>query len=1473
MAAIMQQLAVLCKRQRASSIPPLRFEPVNASSGLGFELKAMENLKHGVTIESLHRKSVEFWMERFAGSPIRRASYLVPLGAAWQAFNKTWGISASVYLDVATLEMYKTLYIPTFCRKYEIKGVPAFRYLRSGGAAGVYGDANWVAHFVSKDGKTASVGVAQEHWDKLVTQLAEDLDLLRSTGSVGYSMLVSVFEDVQPDPDAQNPLGKRAWQAFNFETQDLEVVLFGGIVDYLQTAEIARLEGRVVGTDIGSELVESPGVYACRLLLFISTHMLAPCKWPKSDSKPKSCVKDWTEAFHGIFKSEETSAGSTFLPQICERFDGGPADLKRIAAGLIMHVDEKLDNDRPCVNGFRAPEHCIDKWTYKGEEYTQCARTQFEYSEVLAPWCSWEHELPENSGWDGPWSYCTRCFGRCDETADVEAVVHPCQCGEHLCQTGRTCSRDPRPDVGLVCEDLDGRTLARKFCESGRLGDGTPESPGSAHEAKGILGSVQELCESGHDLDAELLPGTPVGGKVFLLKAQGSLDHGLVFKEITPSEKNDWEKNFASMPPTRASYLVPMLTTFEAYGMLWGVEPNSFLDNPPPGDNYHIKGFTNFAWTNDWPSGLSISVEHWEKLTIRLSQDMESLKDAKSSMYEMGVTVFDEPLYDTKNSRGKHVWRAHGWDDNKNVGVLLGGVTDYLDKGSHDGADSEGSSDSVYACRLFLFVTTQALTPCRWSRSVANPQEEQCVRDFTPVFEAILGRGEVPPATDQHALSEICRLVDQEEGSLLRFEAELLSYVVGKLDGDMPCENGVRLPEHCVQSTKYAGQSYAGCVADVSLFDDVRAPWCAWEAELDPNPEWDGPWSYCVVCPQSTPAPPDLPPTDEKSTPAPPDRTFIPPTSYVLLAPVRHACSGHAVADAVADDTTTETLKQLHELCRASGGELSASGLPSGRGGGRVFLLKAQGPLKIDLVFRSLAASEQAYARGQREAPVEHSLLVPLLSVYDSRVPGDEVWAVMPSTRISVGSEGMEMKSYDIVGLPNDPRNAGWLEDHPASSGGFAGVGISQEHWAKLIIRLVEDLRTLKEHHAIDYALEITTFRRSPEEDARVKNSRGKHVLRAYDPRTKGLIGVLPGGVVDYLKDARLERDVGVSDSMYACEFLLTTATQVLRPCKWPIVADTPPEEDCVTDFYPALQQMLPGDEDTLPSEDDPSLISRFCTAIEDSTQSLFACAGSLLEFVDGELNGDKPCIGAHEGHPGFRAPEHCAAEFTYDGGEFRGCVAEAIQELPSGTQKQQVPGTHQPLQGAGGRIRAPWCSWTDALHGGTDWDGPWSFCTRLMVASCYRRMGASAMALKLYEEIHRAHPNDIECVRYLITICKEMNQKYDHYAAHLRKLERAQEQGVGGGAAGQGLEEEDGDLTQGAPGRQPVGSLGGGFEEDFDGGPDLAPRTVELYQADEAQLSSKAAPKRRLAAAARPVADDDGDGWGDGDLDDILPP
>lgn len=60
-----------------------------------------------------------------------------------------------------------------------------------------------------------------------------------------------------------------------------------------------------------------------------------------------------------------------------------------------------------------------------------------------------------------------------------------------------------------------------------------------------------------------------------------------------------------------------------------------------------------------------------------------------------------------------------------------------------------------------------------------------------------------------------------------------------------------------------------------------------------------------------------------------------------------------------------------------------------------------------------------------------------------------------------------------------------------------------------------------------------------------------------------------------------------------------------------------------------------------------------------------------------------------------------------------------------------------------------------------------------LMVASCYRRMGSYHPALKLYEEIHRTYPNDKECLRYLITICKEMKQPHDKYQTHLKKLEK----------------------------------------------------------------------------------------------------
>jgi len=63
----------------------------------------------------------------------------------------------------------------------------------------------------------------------------------------------------------------------------------------------------------------------------------------------------------------------------------------------------------------------------------------------------------------------------------------------------------------------------------------------------------------------------------------------------------------------------------------------------------------------------------------------------------------------------------------------------------------------------------------------------------------------------------------------------------------------------------------------------------------------------------------------------------------------------------------------------------------------------------------------------------------------------------------------------------------------------------------------------------------------------------------------------------------------------------------------------------------------------------------------------------------------------------------------------------------------------------------------------------------QLMVASCFRRMGNLQSALDLYKRIHKQDPDNIECLRYLCTICKDMNdQDYDEYNKLLRKAERA---------------------------------------------------------------------------------------------------
>mmetsp|Transcript_16978 Transcript_16978/g.53007 ORF Transcript_16978/g.53007 Transcript_16978/m.53007 type:complete len:554 (+) Transcript_16978:886-2547(+) len=59
----------------------------------------------------------------------------------------------------------------------------------------------------------------------------------------------------------------------------------------------------------------------------------------------------------------------------------------------------------------------------------------------------------------------------------------------------------------------------------------------------------------------------------------------------------------------------------------------------------------------------------------------------------------------------------------------------------------------------------------------------------------------------------------------------------------------------------------------------------------------------------------------------------------------------------------------------------------------------------------------------------------------------------------------------------------------------------------------------------------------------------------------------------------------------------------------------------------------------------------------------------------------------------------------------------------------------------------------------------------QLMVTSCYRRMGSYREAKELYEYIHSEHPENTECLRYLVAICKDLGLIHEQYQDKLSRL------------------------------------------------------------------------------------------------------
>ena len=64
----------------------------------------------------------------------------------------------------------------------------------------------------------------------------------------------------------------------------------------------------------------------------------------------------------------------------------------------------------------------------------------------------------------------------------------------------------------------------------------------------------------------------------------------------------------------------------------------------------------------------------------------------------------------------------------------------------------------------------------------------------------------------------------------------------------------------------------------------------------------------------------------------------------------------------------------------------------------------------------------------------------------------------------------------------------------------------------------------------------------------------------------------------------------------------------------------------------------------------------------------------------------------------------------------------------------------------------------------------------QLMIASCYRRMNLFNEALKVYEDIHAENPDNIDCLRGLVQIRKELGLKYQHFSEKLMILDREEE-------------------------------------------------------------------------------------------------
>ena len=133
------------------------------------------------------------------------------------------------------------------------------------------------------------------------------------------------------------------------------------------------------------------------------------------------------------------------------------------------------------------------------------------------------------------------------------------------------------------------------------------------------------------------------------------------------------------------------------------------------------------------------------------------------------------------------------------------------------------------------------------------------------------------------------------------------------------------------------------------------------------------------------------------------------------------------------------------------------------------------------------------------------------------------------------------------------------------------------------------------------------------------------------------------------------------------------------------------------------------------------------------------------------------------------------------------------------------------------------------------------------MIASCYRRMNLFNDALKVYEDIHAEEPNNIDCLRGLVQIRKELGMPYQQFSEKLMVLDRE--------------EEAKRMMNPGYGQYDPYAGNQAGY------GQGLGYDNTNNFQPEMPDMNDIGPAKRKMAAA-KPQAEDDDEGWGGaGDL------